>query len=112
MDEALIEALHQRRFFIAVETNGTVSVPDGVDWVCVSPKIGSKLVVLSGNELKLVYPQDVDPATFRTLRFQHFFLQPKDGVDAEQSLQTVIAYCKSHPIWRLSLQTHKLVGIR
>jgi 7-carboxy-7-deazaguanine synthase (Cx14CxxC type) len=112
LDESLVDALHQRGFTIAVETNGTVPVPGGIDWVCVSPKIGSQLIVKNGNELKLVYPQDVDPATFETLRFQHFFLQPKDGVDAERSLQAVIAYCKNHPRWRLSLQTHKLVGIR
>jgi 7-carboxy-7-deazaguanine synthase (Cx14CxxC type) len=111
-DESLAEALHRRGFVIAVETNGTVPVPAGVDWVCVSPKIGSQLVVKSGSELKLVYPQDVDPATFETLRFQHFFLQPKDGPDAEHALQAVIAYCKNHPLWRLSLQMHKLVGIR
>jgi 7-carboxy-7-deazaguanine synthase (Cx14CxxC type) len=112
LDELLIEALHRRGFFIAVETNGTVPVPKGIDWVCVSPKIGSKLVVQSGNELKLVYPQDVDPAAFVAMRFQHFFLQPKDGPDAERSVQATIAYCKAHPLWRLSVQTHKVVGIR
>ena len=112
LDQPLIEALHGRGFFIAVETNGTVPAPNGVDWLCVSPKIGSKLVVQNGNELKLVYPQDVDPAIFESLHFQHFFLQPKDGVDAKRSLETVIAYCKNHPLWRLSLQTHKIVGIR
>jgi organic radical activating enzyme len=112
LDEPLIEALHRRGFVIAVETNGTVPVPSGIDWVCVSPKIGSKLVVHRGNELKLVYPQDVDPASFENLDFEHFFLQPKDGADAGRSLQSVIEYCKSHPLWRLSLQTHKIVGIR
>jgi 7-carboxy-7-deazaguanine synthase (Cx14CxxC type) len=113
LDKALIEALHRRGFFIAVETNGTVPVPAGVDWVCVSPKRGAGIVVQTGNELKLVYPQDdMDPASFENLKFQHFFLQPKDGVDAEPSLRKAIAYCKSHPRWRLSLQTHKLVGIR
>ena len=112
LDEPLAEALHRRGFVVAVETNGTVPVPKGIDWVCVSPKIGSQLIVRSGNELKLVYPQDVDPAEFETLRFQHFFLQPKDGPDAERALKAVIAYCKNHPLWRLSLQTHKLVGIR
>jgi 7-carboxy-7-deazaguanine synthase (Cx14CxxC type) len=112
LDEPLVEALHRRGFVIAVETNGTVPVPKGIDWVCVSPKIGSQLVVLGGNELKLVYPQDADPAKFETLCFQHFFLQPKDGPDAERALQAVIAYCKNHPLWRLSLQMHKLIGIR
>lgn len=112
LDVPLIEALHGRGFVIAVETNGTLPVPPGIDWVCVSPKIGSKLVVQTGNELKLVYPQDVDPARFESLDFEHFFLQPRDGADAAQSLQTVIEYCKSHPLWRLSLQTHKIVGIR
>lgn len=112
VDEPLIDAIHRQGFVIAIETNGTVPVPKGIDWVCVSPKIGSQLIVRSGNELKLVYPQDVDPAAFETLRFQHFFLQPKDGADADRSLQAVIAYCKNHPLWRLSLQTHKLVGIR
>jgi 7-carboxy-7-deazaguanine synthase (Cx14CxxC type) len=112
LDQALIDALHARGFFIAVETNGTVPVPEGVDWVCVSPKIGSTLVVTSGSELKLVYPQNIDPASFESLRFQHFFLQPKDGADAPASVQAAIAYCKDHPVWRLSLQTHKLIGIR
>lgn len=112
LDEALIDALHQLGFVIAVETNGTLPIPSSVDWICVSPKIGSKLVVRRGNELKLVYPQDVDPAEFEGLSFQHFFLQPKDGVDSEESLRAVIEYCKNHPVWRLSLQTHKLVGIR
>ncbi|HTV08677.1 MAG TPA: 7-carboxy-7-deazaguanine synthase [Candidatus Aquilonibacter sp.] len=112
MDEPLIDALHRQGFVIAVETNGTVRVPRGIDWVCVSPKIGSELVVRSGNELKLVYPQDVDPETFEKLDFEHFYLQPKDGTEAERSLQMTIEYCKHHPLWRLSLQTHKIVGIR
>lgn len=112
LDDPLIDALHQRGFFIAVETNGTMPVPKGVDWVCVSPKAGAKLVVNRGNELKLVYPQELDPATFEALHFQHFYLQPKDGPDAHVSVQEVISYCMDHPVWRLSLQTHKLVGIR
>lgn len=112
LDEPLIQALHRRGFVIAVETNGTLPVPNGIDWVCVSPKIGSTLVVRSGSELKLVYPQEVDPAAFETLDFQYFFLQPKDGNEAAQSLEAAVAYCKSHPRWRLSLQTHKIIGIR
>ncbi|HVG26312.1 MAG TPA: 7-carboxy-7-deazaguanine synthase [Acidobacteriaceae bacterium] len=112
LDSPLIDALHRRGFCIAVETNGTIATPEGVDWVCVSPKFGSTLVVRSGHELKLVYPQDLDPATFQSLDFRHLFLQPKDGIDANESLQATIAYCQAHPVWRLSLQTHKLIGIR
>jgi 7-carboxy-7-deazaguanine synthase len=112
LDETLINALHARNFEIAIETNGTIPVPAGVDWICVSPKIGSTLVVTVGNELKLVYPQDVDPRSFERLDFEHFFLQPKDGVSANDSLKAVKEYCLENPKWRLSLQTHKLIGLR
>jgi 7-carboxy-7-deazaguanine synthase (Cx14CxxC type) len=112
LDIPLIDALHAQGFTIAIETNGTLPVPAGIDWVCVSPKIGSELVVTHGDELKLVYPQPVDPAAFAALSFRHLYLQPKDGPDARESLAAAIAYCQAHPVWRLSLQTHKLIGIR
>ncbi|SEG70162.1 7-carboxy-7-deazaguanine synthase, Cx14CxxC type [Bryocella elongata] len=112
LDAALIAALHEEGFVIAVETNGTVAVPDGIDWVCVSPKIGSKFIVERGQELKLVYPQEVDPDDFLKLDFENFYLQPKDGPDAAASLAATIDYCRAHPAWRLSLQTHKIIGIR
>ena len=112
LDRALIDALHREHFFIAVETNGTVAVPEGLDWVCVSPKAGSNLVVEGGDELKVVYPQAVDPRSYDALRFAHRFVQPKDGPDAAQSLQAAIRFCAENPEWRLSLQTHKLIGIR
>ena len=112
LDEALIDALHEREFEIAVETNGTLPVPAGVDWVCVSPKQGGTLVVRSGNELKLVVPQEgIDPRTFESLRFDHFLLQPMDGPDREASTRHAVEYCMAHPRWRLSLQTHKVLGI-
>lgn len=112
LDEALITALHREGFVIAVETNGTIAPPEGIDWVCVSPKIGAPMVVTHGEELKLVYPQDVDPNSFLALDFRHYFLQPKDGPDAAQSLAETIAFCQANPRWRLSLQTHKIIGIR
>ena len=112
LDAALIEALHQRNFCIAVETNGTVSVPEGVDWVCVSPKVGSQLVVTRGDELKAVYPQGVDPNEYLKLDFNHFFIQPMDGPDSKASLAAAIQFCQNNPVWRLSLQTHKIIGIR
>ncbi|HEV2646451.1 MAG TPA: 7-carboxy-7-deazaguanine synthase [Acidobacteriaceae bacterium] len=112
LDVALIEALHQRNFEVAIETNGTLAVPPGVDWVCVSPKAGSQLVVQSGDELKVVYPQATDPQTYSHLNFRHFFIQPMDGVNAKESLQAAILFCSQHPRWRLSLQTHKLLGLR
>jgi 7-carboxy-7-deazaguanine synthase (Cx14CxxC type) len=112
LDPLLIEALHQRNFEVAIETNGTLAVPDGVDWVCVSPKAGSQLVVQSGDELKVVYPQATDPLTYSELDFQHFFIQPKDGESAKESLHAAILFCSQHPRWRLSLQTHKLIGLR
>ena len=112
LDAALIDALHGENFTIAIETNGTMPVPDGVDWVCVSPKANAKLVVTSGDELKVVYPQEVDPSVYAGLEFRHWFIQPKDGPDAAESLQAAIRYCAEHPRWRLSLQTHKIIGIR
>jgi 7-carboxy-7-deazaguanine synthase (Cx14CxxC type) len=112
LDSALIDALHQHNCYIAIETNGTIPVPDGIDWVCVSPKSGSYLVVTRGDELKVVYPQEVDPRSYAQLRFDHFFVQPKDGKQAKESLQASIQFCSDNPTWRLSLQTHKLIGIR
>jgi len=110
MDAALIEALHRENFIIAIETNGTIAVPDGIDWVCVSPKSGAALVVTSGDELKVVYPQKTDPRTHEQLEFQHFFIQPMDG--AKDSVAASIRFCAENPKWRLSLQMHKLIGIR
>jgi len=112
VDAALTAALHAEGFEIAVETNGTLAVPEGIDWVCVSPKAGNALVVRHGDELKLVYPQPgAEPALYEGLAFDHFLLSPMDG--AEQSVNTAaaVAYCLQHPRWRLSLQTHKFLGI-
>lgn len=112
LDSALIRAFHTRDFEIAVETNGTVEAPAGLDWICVSPKAGSKLVQRAGNELKLVYPQaGADPQSFETLAFKHFFLQPMDGPDRARNTEQAVRFCMDHPLWRLSLQTHKLLGI-
>ncbi|HJP56281.1 MAG TPA: 7-carboxy-7-deazaguanine synthase [Gemmatimonadales bacterium] len=113
LDQPLIDALHAAGFEIAVETNGTVPPPAGIDWLCVSPKAGAPLAVDRGDELKLVFPQDgADPARFEGLAFGQFFLQPMDGPAAEANTSAAVAYCLAHPRWRLSLQTHKIVGIR
>jgi len=112
LDAALIDALHRQKFMIAIETNGTVPVPEGVDWVCVSPKANAPLVVTRGDELKVVYPQEVVPEVYAGLEFAHFFIQPMDGANVQQAVQAAIRYCTEHPRWRLSLQTHKLLGIR
>ncbi|MES2750088.1 MAG: 7-carboxy-7-deazaguanine synthase [Pseudomonadota bacterium] len=113
IDTALIDALHARGFTIAVETNGTIAAPPGLDWICVSPKANSDLVIRKGHELKLVYPQaENTPEDFAGLEFERFSLQPLDGPDIAQSTQAAIAYCLRHPQWRLSVQTHKALGIR
>jgi len=113
LDADLVEALHARDFEIAVETNGTIAAPANLDWVCVSPKAGTKLVQSSGDELKLVYPQaGAEPGDFETLSFRHFFLQPMDGPSRAESTELALQYCLAHPQWRLSLQTHKFLGIR
>jgi 7-carboxy-7-deazaguanine synthase (Cx14CxxC type) len=113
IDTALIDALHARGFLIAVETNGTIDPPPGLDWICVSPKAGADLVVRGGHELKLVYPQaGAPPEDFAGLAFERFSLQPMDGPDIAQSTESAVAYCLRHPQWRLSLQTHKTLGIR
>jgi 7-carboxy-7-deazaguanine synthase (Cx14CxxC type) len=112
LDVPLVEALHGQGFEVAVETNGTLMPPAGVDWVCVSPKVGAEQVLTTGSELKLVHPQEGgDPARFEGQAFDHFFLQPMDGPDREQNTQLVVEYCLAHPQWRLSLQTHKALGI-
>jgi 7-carboxy-7-deazaguanine synthase (Cx14CxxC type) len=112
LDDGLLAALHSRRFRVAVETNGTRAVPPGVDWLCVSPKAGASLAVVRGDELKLVFPQaGAQPGQFEHLDFAHFFLQPMDGPERTRNTQLAVAYCAAHPRWRLSLQTHKLIGI-
>ena len=113
LDEAAIDALHARGFEVAVETNGTQPVPRGLDWICVSPKADAALVVGGGDELKLVYPQPKAlPERFLGLDFRHWLLQPMDGPDLEQATRDAIAYCLAHPQWRLSVQTHKVIGVR
>jgi 7-carboxy-7-deazaguanine synthase len=113
LDDALIDALHERGFEVAVETNGTKQAPASLDWVCVSPKAGAPFVQTSGNELKLVYPQEqAPPEKFERLDFEHFFLQPLDGAETALNTERAIEYCLAHPRWRLSIQTHKLVGLR
>lgn len=116
LDAELIAALHAQGFSIAIETNGTIAVPPGVDWVCVSPKLGSELVVKKGNEIKVVIPQNKpgltqDLAYYQTLDFEHFFLQAMDSPQQDLNLKLAIAQCKAFPQWRLSLQTHKLLQI-
>jgi 7-carboxy-7-deazaguanine synthase (Cx14CxxC type) len=112
LDGPLINAMHHRGFEIAVETNGTIVAPDGIDWICVSPKGDQPLAQRSGQELKLVYPQPgVDPAGFEDLDFERLFLQPMDGPEREANTRAAIAYCLEHPRWRLSVQTHKYIGI-
>jgi len=112
LDEQLVRALHEEGFEVAVETNGTRVPPPGIDWTCVSPKAGADLVQTTGDELKLVYPQPgTEPEQYEILDFRHFFLQPMDGPDRERNTQLAVEYCLNHPKWRLSLQTHKLVGL-
>ena len=113
LDPPLVDALRARGFEIAVETNGTIAPPAGVDWLCVSPKADATLMVTAGDELKLVYPQKLAmPERFEGLAFDHFLLQPMDGPDLAANTEAAIAYCMAHPKWRLSVQTHKVVGIR
>lgn len=120
LDDALVAALHEAGFAVAIETNGTRPLPAGLDWVCVSPKAGTRLAVEAGDELKLVFPQDgAPPAAFEHLGFRHFFLQPMDrpgdgpgdGAGRAEATRAAIAHCLAHPRWRLSLQTHKILGI-
>lgn len=118
LDEQLIEKLHQKGFEVAIETNGTIKVPKGVDWVCVSPKAGSDLIVLQANELKLVIPQEGHDslekllARFEKMDYRNRFLQPIDGPNLKMNTELAISLCQKRPLWRLSLQSHKLVGIR
>jgi 7-carboxy-7-deazaguanine synthase len=113
VDRRFIDALHARGFEIGIETNGTIEPPEGMDWVCVSPKAGADLVVRRGDELKLVYPQTgATPGNFEGLAFARFSLQPMDGPDVSENTARAIDYCLRHPKWRLSLQTHKTLGIR
>ena len=113
VDPALVDALHARLFTIAIETNGTIEPPPGIDWICVSPKADSKIVVTNGDELKLVFPQDgVDPERYADLAFTHFFLQPMDNLLQSTNQRLAMQYCLAHPQWKLGLQTHKMLGIR
>jgi 7-carboxy-7-deazaguanine synthase len=112
LDDALVTELHARGFEVAIETNGTLPAPAGIDWVCVSPKAGTDLVLTRGDELKLVFPQaGAEPAHYEDLAFDHFLLQPCDGPDLAEHTAAAVAYCLAHPRWRLSVQTHKLIGI-
>lgn len=113
LDAALIDALHARGFAVAVETNGTVSAPDGLDWICVSPKADAPVVQTRGHELKLVFPQPkAMPERFEHLEFERFWLQPMDGPDQAANTAAAVEYCLRHPRWRLSVQTHKYIGVR
>jgi 7-carboxy-7-deazaguanine synthase (Cx14CxxC type) len=113
LDDAAIAALHAKGFEVGIETNGTQIAPTGIDWICVSPKAGAELVQTRGNELKLIYPQPgAEPERYAGLAFDNFFLQPMDNPRRTANTEAAIAYCLAHPQWRLSLQTHKLTGIR
>ena len=113
LDAAAVDAFHEAGLEVAIETNGTRPAPPGIDWTCVSPKAEAALVLDRGDELKLVFPQpDAPPERFAALRFTHFYLQPMDGPDVERNTRLAMEYCLAHPRWRLSLQTHKLLGIR
>lgn len=113
LDELLIRELHLRGFQIAVETNGTIEAPQGIDWICCSPKAGADLLLHRGQEFKLVFPQEnLDPADFVHLEFDQFYIQPMDGPELEQNTKLAIEYCEKHPRWNLSIQTHKILGLR
>jgi 7-carboxy-7-deazaguanine synthase len=113
LDRLLIDSLHELGFEIAIETNGTLPAPHAIDWICVSPKANAPLVQTTGNELKVVYPQEgMILQRFERLDFDHFFVQPMDGPDVEQNTALAARFCREHPKWRLALQTHKLLGIR
>jgi 7-carboxy-7-deazaguanine synthase (Cx14CxxC type) len=112
IDDALVDALHARQFEIAIESNGTLPVLAGIDWICISPKAGTTLAQTTGDELKLVFPQDgARPTAFEQLDFRHFLLQPMDGPDREANTRAATTYCLAHPRWALSLQTHKFLGL-
>jgi 7-carboxy-7-deazaguanine synthase (Cx14CxxC type) len=112
LDDLLIDALHHHRFEVACETNGTLPVPQNLDWICMSPKANTELVLKSGNEIKIIFPQKgIDPKDFEIMDFEHFFLQPMDDQYLEKNIQATVAYCKKNPKWKLSLQIHKLLQI-
>ncbi|HEY0386494.1 MAG TPA: 7-carboxy-7-deazaguanine synthase, partial [Pyrinomonadaceae bacterium] len=112
LDAELVACFHEAGFEVAIETNGTRPAPKGVDWICVSPKAGAELILRAGHELKLIFPQPgAEPTAYEQLDFQHFFLQPMDGPSRDLNTQLAVKYCLAHPRWRLSLQTHKLLGI-
>ena len=112
LNKKLIDLLHSKKFKVAVETNGTIIPPENIDWICVSPKKGAKFKLKHGNELKLVYPQnDFSPELFKNFDFDHFFLQPMDGKNLQRNILQSVSYCIENPLWRLSLQTHKIMGI-
>lgn len=113
VDDELVAQLHARHFFVAVETNGTIAPPGGIDWVCVSPKAGAPLALGGGSEIKLVFPQEgITPGDFEQMDFRHFFLQPMDGPSRLENTRAVIDFCQQHPKWRVAVQTHKLIGVR
>ena len=113
VDDALLAELHARKFVVAVETNGTIVPPPGIDWVCVSPKAGAKLAVSGGSEIKLVFPQEgISPADYEHMDFIHFFLQPMDSPCRVENTREVVEFCQQHPKWRVAVQTHKLIGVR
>ena len=112
LDKPLVDLLHKKKFKVAIETNGTILPPENIDWICVSPKKGADFNLKYGNELKLVYPQKgLEPKNFKHLNFDHFFLQPMDGKDLQRNILQSVSYCIENPLWRLSLQTHKIMGI-
>ena len=112
LDKQLVDLLHKKKFKVAIETNGTILPPENIDWICVSPKQGADFNLKYGNELKLVYPQKgLEPKNFKHLDFDHFFLQPMDGKDLQRNTLQSVSYCIENPLWRLSLQTHKIMGI-
>ncbi len=113
LNAGLVDAFHARGFEVAVETNGTLIAPDGLDWICVSPKADTKLVLTEGHELKLIFPQEgASPELYENLAFRYFYLQPMDGLESDKNTQLAIEYCKAYPRWRLSVQVHKIIGIR
>ena len=113
LDLTLINAFHALGFYIAVETNGTIAAPEGIDWICMSPKPNTKILLTKGDELKFIFPQkELDPEAFVDLSFDHFYIQPMDNTSLNENIEASIKYCQSNPKWKLSLQTHKLIGIR
>jgi len=113
VDKALIDALKKENIYIAVETNGTLEAPDGIDWICMSPKANTRIKLTKGSEVKVVYPQaDLNPDNFKSLNFKNFYIQPMDSLDYEKNVSQSVKYCMQNPNWKLSLQTHKILGIR